>query len=93
MNENATYSPGRDIVSSMVDEAKGEIKRLVVSSSGDFTFDLTGVEMIDSKGLGLIIATYNTLANAGRKLRIVGAIPDIVELFRVMRLDRHFDIV
>jgi anti-anti-sigma factor len=92
MTNNSAYSPGCDIVASMVDGAKVEIKRFIASSSGDFTLDLTGVEMIDSKGIGLVIATYNTLEAAGRKLHIVGAIPDIVELFRVMRLDRHFDI-
>jgi anti-anti-sigma factor len=90
MNENTVYSPGGDIVASMVEGAKREIKGLVASSSGDFTMDFTNVEMIDSKGLSLIIATCNSLESAGRKLRIVGAIPDVVELFRLMRLDQRF---
>jgi anti-anti-sigma factor len=90
MNENPVYSPGRDIVVSTVDEMKAEIKKLLAASTGDLTIDFSGVEMIDSKGLGLLIASFNSLEAAGRKLRIKGAIPDIVELLRVMRLDRHF---
>jgi anti-anti-sigma factor len=90
MNENPVYSPGRDIVVSTVEEMKAEIKKLLVSSSGDLTIDFSGVEMIDSKGLGLLIAVFNSLEAGGRKLRITGASPDLVDLFRVMRLDRHF---
>jgi anti-anti-sigma factor len=90
MNENPVYSPGRDIVVSTVDGMKAEIKTLLAASTGDLTIDFSGVEMIDSKGLGLLIASFNSLEAAGRKLRIKGAIPDIVELLRVMRLDRHF---
>jgi anti-anti-sigma factor len=93
MNEQPVYAPGRDIVVSTVEEMKGELKRLIASSSGDLTIDFDGVEMIDSKGLGLLIASFNTLEAAGRKLRIARAVPDIVELLRVMRLDRHFVIV
>ncbi|HUW42297.1 MAG TPA: STAS domain-containing protein [Rectinemataceae bacterium] len=92
MNENPSYRPGRDIVVATVDAMKAELKELIASSTGNLTVDMSGVEMIDSKGLGLLIAASNTLGASARKLRIVGAVPDIVELFRVMRLDRHFEI-
>lgn len=92
MNANSVYAPKGDIVASMVEVARIEIKKLIASSSDDITFDFTNVEMIDSKGLGLIIAAYNTLGASGRKLHISGAIPEIVELFKVLRLDRHFDV-
>ena len=90
MNENPTFRPGRDIVVATVDAMKAELKGLIADSTGTLTVDLSGVEMIDSKGLGLLIAASNSLGASGRKLRIVGAIGDIVELFRIMRLDRHF---
>jgi anti-anti-sigma factor len=89
---NGVFTPGRDIVVSTVDTMKLDMKERIASSEGDFTVDLTGVEMIDSKGLGLLIAAYNTLEKSGRKFRVTGAGADIVELFRVMRLDRRFSI-
>jgi anti-sigma B factor antagonist len=90
MIENPRYTPGRDIVVSTVEGIKAEVKELVAASTGELLLDLHGVEMIDSKGLGLLIAVFNSLQATGRKLRITGAIPDLVDLFRVMRLDRHF---
>jgi Anti-anti-sigma regulatory factor (antagonist of anti-sigma factor) len=92
MMQDAVYSPRKDLVVATVQEAKERIKSLVADSEGDFTLDFEGVEMIDSKGLGLVIATCNSLASAGRKLRVVRASPEIAELFRTMRLDRHFSV-
>lgn len=92
MMQDAVYAPRRDLVVATVQEAKERIKELVAESDGDFTLDFDGVEMIDSKGLGLLIATCNSLAAKGRRLRIVRACPDIIELFQTMRLDRHFSV-
>jgi anti-anti-sigma factor len=86
------YAPHGDLVAAIVPEAKARLKALVAGSEGDFTVDLEGVEMIDSKGHGLLIAACNSLSAENRRLRIVHASPDIVELFETMRLDRHFAI-
>jgi anti-anti-sigma factor len=82
--------PGRDIVASSVEEFRAEWKRALAPGTASLTVDLDGVEMIDSVGLGLLIATHNTLGKAGGKLRVSGASPDILGLFRTMRLDKHF---
>jgi anti-anti-sigma factor len=92
MIQDAVYAPHRDLVVATVHEAKDRIKALVAESEGDFTIDFDGVEMIDSKGLGLLIATCNTLSAKERRLRIINACPDIVELFQTMRLDKHFSV-
>lgn len=92
MNGTGIYAPRGDLVVAMVPEAKAQLKALIVDSEGDFTVDLVGVEMIDSKGLGLLIAACNSLSAEGRRLLVVHANPDIVELFHTMRLDRHFSI-
>lgn len=93
MNGAGMYSPRRDLVVAVVPQAKADIRSLIADSEGDFTIDLEGVDMIDSKGLGLLIAACNSLSAEHRKLRIAHANPDIVELFEMMRLDRHFAIV
>jgi anti-anti-sigma factor len=89
----ATYVPGRDVVASAVDAVKAEIKQALEGSAGVFTIDLGGVEMVDSRGLGLLIATANSLNGSQRRLRIIHASADIAELMRMMRLDRHMEIV
>jgi len=92
MGERAVYRPGKDIVGITVETMKQEIRERVEKSEGDFVVSLEGVEMIDSKGIGLLIATYNSLTPKGRKLVLAKVIPDIVRLLRTMRLDRHFSI-
>jgi anti-anti-sigma factor len=83
------WAPQSDIVADNCQEAKETLRALVASSSGEFVVDLNGVGMIDSKGLGILIATVNSLEAAGRTLRVTGANGDLVELFRMMRLDKH----
>jgi len=90
MKGAAIYAPHGDLVVATVLKAKEDIKALIADSDGDFTIDFVDVEMIDSKGLGLLIATCNSLSAEGRRLRITHANADIVELFQTMRLDKHF---
>ena len=49
------------------------------------------VEMHAHNDFGL--ATANSLASAQRRLQIRRASSDIVELMRLMRIDRHMDIL
>ncbi|MBF0224764.1 MAG: STAS domain-containing protein [Desulfobacterales bacterium] len=90
---NVMVKPGRDVVASMVNEFRDELHTLVQESSGEITIDLTGVEMVDSVGIGVIIATHNSLNKTGRKLRVINVSKEIYSLFTTMRLDRHFEVV
>ena len=82
--------PGRDVVASMAEEFKSELKSQLEESKINITIDLDGVQMVDSVGIGVIIATHNSLNNANRKLKVVNIAKDIYDLFTTMRLDRHF---
>jgi anti-sigma B factor antagonist len=83
------WAPRADIVAAYAPSAKEELKGLVAGSQGEFIVDLSEVRMIDSKGLGILIATVNSLESLGRSLCVTGASEDLVGLFRMMRLDRH----
>lgn len=87
-----TIKPGRDVVASMVQDFKGELKAAVEKAPGELVIDLAGVEMVDSVGIGVIIAAHNSLTPIGAKLSVVNVSPDIFDLLRTMRLDRHFTI-
>ncbi|MFZ4614648.1 MAG: ATP-binding protein [Rectinemataceae bacterium] len=84
-----SWNPQADIVAASVPAVKEELRSLVAASQGEFTIDLSAVRMIDSKGLGLLIAAANSLVAQGRSLRVTGANEDLVGLFKMMRLDRH----
>lgn len=88
----AEVRPNGDVVASSADELRTELKKLVGDGTSEVTLDMTGVGVVDSIGLGLLISTHNSLAKAGGNLCVVNASQDIQELFRIMRLDRHFTV-
>jgi anti-sigma B factor antagonist len=44
-------------------------------------------------GLGVFIATHNSLQARGGHLTVTNASPDMQQLFQLMRLDQHFTVV
>lgn len=91
--DNATVSPGRDIVASMVEEFKQELKGLLDQGVVHMTIDLGGVEMMDSMGLGVLIAAHNSLKKKESQLTLTNISEDIRKLLKNMRLDQHFHII
>lgn len=85
--------PGCDVVASMADALRAQIKTVLEEGARDLQIDLAGVEMIDSVGLGLFIAAHNSLQKKGGKLTVVNASTHLSDLFRNMRLDQHFSVV
>ena len=54
-------APGRDIVASYAQELRRNLWSLIEEGVTDVTIDLAGVQMIDSIGLGVLIAAHNSL--------------------------------
>jgi anti-sigma B factor antagonist len=54
--------------------------------------DLTGVRIVTSDGLGLIIILHTKLQAAGGRLTITGVNPAVYEVFEVTQLTRLFDV-
>ncbi|ABW68490.1 STAS domain-containing protein [Desulfosudis oleivorans] len=84
--------PGTDLVASMADGFREELQQVIRESPESVTIDLTGVEMVDSVGIGVMIAVYNSLAKVEGMLKVINANKNILNLFRTMRLDRHFTV-
>jgi anti-anti-sigma factor len=49
-------------------------------------FDLDRTTLLDSSGIGLLIATSNSMAKTKGKVRVVNASGDILRLLQTMRL-------
>lgn len=82
----------QNIVASGVNELKEELAKLLKEGADQLTIDLEGVELIDSMGLGVLIATHNSLRKKGTFLVVIHACDNIRKLFQDMRLDQHFEI-
>jgi anti-anti-sigma factor len=84
--------PGGNIVASGINELRAKLKPVIDDGGREIIFDMEGVRMIDSIGPGLLIATHNSLAGVGGRLKVVNASKDLLDLFRNMRLDQHFEV-
>lgn len=90
--DQTIVKPGMDIVASMADDFKNELLSVINDSSAGVVIDLAGVEMVDSVGIGVIIAAHNTLSQSDRKLKVINVTKDVYGLFTTMRLNRRFTV-
>ncbi|MFP5212289.1 MAG: STAS domain-containing protein [Acidobacteriota bacterium] len=90
--EQVIVKPGQDLVASMTPEFRKELRVLLDEGCRDLVIDLVDTEMIDSVGLGALIAAYNSLSKKGGKLSVINASANIHGLFKTTRLDKHFNV-
>jgi len=82
-----------NIVSKTIPILKEELYNSL--SNGGFVkleLDFTNVKMIDSVGLGCLIALHNNLASNDKTLEITNISNTLYEVFRHIQMDRLFEI-
>ena len=90
--DQTIIKPGTDVVASMAEDFKGELLSIINESSVEVVIDLEGVDMVDSVGIGVIIAAHNTLNQSDRELKVINVSKDVYGLFTTMRLNRRFTV-
>jgi len=90
--EKVFVRPGRDITASTVEELQRKLTSLIDGGARDVVLNLTEIEMIDSLGLGLLVATHNSLSEVGGGLSLTNVSKDIFGLLTTMRLNKHFPV-
>jgi|WetSurMetagenome_2_1015567.scaffolds.fasta_scaffold95524_2 anti-anti-sigma factor len=83
---------GKKLTDSMLPALRTQILAALNKGEKEVAFDFNGLETIDSKGLGLLIAAYNSSKNYGGKIRIKNASEKIVKFMGTTRLDKYFEI-
>ncbi len=68
-----------------IDQLERDGKRFAI-------FDLFELEMIDSSGVGAIVSLFKRLRKNGGDVKIARLTGQPKEIFRLLRLDRAFDI-
>ncbi len=84
------FVPDCNIVASSIPVIKEHISGYLEKNAHTLMIDMQNVKSIDSIGIGLLVATHNTLKKNGSGLALRNISPEIMNLFTVMRLDRHF---
>jgi anti-anti-sigma factor len=91
-NTPAVLQPEGDIVSAFLPALRSRLRDLVNSGVRQLTVDLVHVQMVDSAGLGLLIAAHNSLKKVGGELAVIHASDDLLSLFKSMRIHQHFKV-
>jgi anti-anti-sigma factor len=90
--DQALIRPTGDVVAASVPELRAAMREGVNTGVRELTIDLAAVRMIDSCGLGVLIAAHNSLHKLGGHLAVVHASKDILALFKLMRIHQHFSV-
>jgi anti-anti-sigma factor len=72
------------------DEVVGLVERQLAAGTRKFIFDLSGVTVIDSTGIGRFISSFNKIMAVGGEMRMAGATGHVMQSFRVSLLDKVF---
>ena len=75
-----------DLTASLVPELQAALKQQIEQGAIEVVFDLSQTAVLDSSGIGLMIAASNSLSRRQGKLRVVGVSRDILRLLQSMRL-------
>jgi anti-anti-sigma factor len=87
---STVFTPETDVVASNAQELRTTLFECIAGGQYHIAIDLQHVAMVDSSGLGVLIAAHNSIKAQGGALRLTNVSPDIVRLLQVMRLDQHF---
>ena len=92
VEEKTIVTLNKNLVASELSEIKETLKKALDDEPDQLAIDLSQVEMIDSMGIGVLIATHNTLQKRGEQLELINVCENIKKLLNTMRLLNHFKI-
>ncbi len=75
-----------DLTSPLIPDLQSALKKNLQDGAREIVFDLGKTAMLDSSGIGLLIAACNSLAKSQGKMRVINVSPDILRLLQSMRL-------
>ena len=81
-----------DLTAASVPALQVDLRQNLPPEIREIRFDLNGVAMLDSSGIGLLIASSNSIAARQGRLSVVGASPDIYQLLQSMRLTTRLNV-
>jgi anti-anti-sigma factor len=88
----ATITLGEKLTTSEVPNLKNELKRLIAEGVTSMTLDCTRLVMMDSTGIGCLVAAHNSIDRVDGKLFMIQVSSDMYDLLCSMRLDRRIKI-
>ena len=78
--------PNGRLTADVVPGLQAALRDALEQGLDDLVFDLADTAMVDSSGMGLLIAAGNSLARRHGGIRVINASSDILQLLQSMRL-------
>jgi anti-sigma B factor antagonist len=75
-----------------VNVLREKVKSLLAEGNNRIVLNLGNVTLIDSKGLGALVAAYYNAKSAGASLRLCNLGPRLTETLRITNLDTIFEV-
>jgi anti-sigma B factor antagonist len=83
---------GRLDASTVTEVRRAVYERIESATTGDVVLDLTDVTLVDSTGLGMLVAAHLRLQREGRMLVLRGCTPAMHRILAVTRLLRVLNV-
>ncbi len=81
-----------DLTAIVVPDLQADLKEMLDQGARELVFDLSRTAMLDSSGMGLLIAAANSVVPQGGKVRVTNVGPDIFRLLQSMRLTARLNV-
>jgi len=81
-----------DLTAILVPDLQAGLRETLSRGARELVFDLGSTTMLDSSGIGLLIATANSVARSGSTVRVTNVCPDIFRLLQSMRLTGRLNV-
>lgn len=78
---------GRLAMGGETERLDATVKGLLQRDHKQFIFDITGLDYVDSSGIGMLVSCVTNVRKAGGELKVVGANPRIRRIFTMTGVD------
>lgn len=81
-----------DLSASVISEIQAELRRELEQGGTEVVFDFNATVMLDSSGIGLLVATSNSIARLQGKMSVINVSANIQQLLQSMRLTSRLNV-
>ncbi|MEA1923258.1 MAG: STAS domain-containing protein [Pseudomonadota bacterium] len=90
--DQITIALGGDFTSDLLNDFRTAVQKEIDAGNISLTIDFTDAVIIDSMGIGCLVATHNTLKQKDGTMQLSNVPENLKDVFKIMRLDRIFPI-
>ena len=80
-----------NLTTAMIPELKIQLLKCLESPTAQMIVDLSYTNIVDSSGIGLLIAAYNSITAKNGTIKVINVNEEIMRLLTSMRLDQRLN--